>query len=268
MKKIFILAILALLAVTNANSQSLNLDINRIRHDDTRVYVDYSIKVDVTGVKLFVSYDNGATYTGPLKYVSGDIGDVDAGNRTITWNFMEEFGNLQGNYIKFKVTYDPDPFKSKWFVTANGAYNFNNGIPSFGLTFGHFKRHGWFVSLMSNFNFSGYGTKLECNNSGIINGSHPFFTGETTYNRISVTAGALLRVAKSCFIKVGAGYGVCQVNWRTMDGDWVKNTDKSATGIDVDAGLMFDIKGFSLSFDAVTTNFKKADVKIGIGWAF
>lgn len=269
MKKTLFFALLAILALTKTYAQSLTLDIDNVRHDNTKVYIDYSIKVDVNGVKLYISYDGGVTFTGPLKHVSGDVGDMKSGSRTIVWNFMEEFGNLWGDNIRFKVTYEPSKFKNKFFITANAAIGFSSEFaPSYGVTFGHYKRHGWFVSLMSNFNFDRYGTGLKCDNNGVVNGTRPFYADETSFNRISVTGGALLRISKCCFIKLGAGVGVSQVNWRTTTGEWVKNKDLGATGVDVDAGLMFDINGFTLSFDVVSTNFKTAELKLGVGWAF
>jgi formylglycine-generating enzyme required for sulfatase activity len=56
-------------------------------------------------VSLFVSLNEGKTWTGPLVHVSGDVGkNVSAGNRSIRWQVLEEQSQLVGSNILFKVT--------------------------------------------------------------------------------------------------------------------------------------------------------------------
>ena len=55
-------------------------------------------------VSLYVSTNGGTSWQGPLKKVSGDIGDkISSGIHNITWNVLEEFEELTGNNIKFQV---------------------------------------------------------------------------------------------------------------------------------------------------------------------
>jgi uncharacterized protein (TIGR02145 family) len=55
-------------------------------------------------VELFYSTDNGQTWKGPLKGVSGDAGEriLPGNNKQITWNILDEEGVKEG-YMQFKV---------------------------------------------------------------------------------------------------------------------------------------------------------------------
>jgi formylglycine-generating enzyme required for sulfatase activity len=55
-------------------------------------------------VNLLLSQDNGATWSAPLKIVSGDVGkNISAGEKQITWKVLEEQESLIGDKMKFKV---------------------------------------------------------------------------------------------------------------------------------------------------------------------
>lgn len=55
-------------------------------------------------VSLLLSQDNGATWSAPLKNVSGDIGkNISAGEKQINWKVLEGREQLVGEMIKFKV---------------------------------------------------------------------------------------------------------------------------------------------------------------------
>lgn len=65
-------------------------------------------------ILLYVSLDGGRNWRGPLSQVSGDVGpSIQAGQgKTITWRVLEEFDDLQGSNIVFKVdaSYSPSRF--------------------------------------------------------------------------------------------------------------------------------------------------------------
>ena len=55
-------------------------------------------------VSLLLSQDNGATWSAPLKNVSGDVGkNISDGEKQITWKVLEEREQLVGDNMKFKV---------------------------------------------------------------------------------------------------------------------------------------------------------------------
>ena len=67
--------------------------------------VSYQLKADrPLTVQLYFSEDDGYTWRGPLKSVSGDVGPgVIPGKRKIIWNFAEEVEELWGERFRFKV---------------------------------------------------------------------------------------------------------------------------------------------------------------------
>lgn len=70
--------------------------------------VAYTLKSDrpVT-VQLLYSENDGNTWVGPLKSVSGDVGrEVEPGKNKIVWNFAEEVQQLYGDRFRFKVRSD------------------------------------------------------------------------------------------------------------------------------------------------------------------
>jgi hypothetical protein len=67
-------------------------------------------------VDLFYSVDDGQTWKGPLKGVSGDAGEriLPGNNKQITWNVLSEPGLAEG-YLQFKVIAETTemPFQEK-----------------------------------------------------------------------------------------------------------------------------------------------------------
>ncbi len=70
------------------------------------IVVLYTLEATSTcEVNLLLSQDNGATWSAPLKIVSGDVGkNISAGEKQITWKVLEEQEYLVGDKMKFKVT--------------------------------------------------------------------------------------------------------------------------------------------------------------------
>ena len=84
--------------------------------------VSYQLKADrPLTVQLYFSEDDGYTWKGPLKSVSGDVGrGVLAGKRKIIWNFAEEVEELWGDRFRFKVKTSEHygfsmKFREEWF---------------------------------------------------------------------------------------------------------------------------------------------------------
>ena len=153
------------------------------------------------------------------------------------------------------------------FLTLNASYN-NYGKLAYGLTIGSMKKMGWFVSVMSNFNFKGLSTDKECGNDFLVDGYYPFYTGKQVYTSISATGGVMFKLVDELALKVGVGYGVRNAAYEMTDGKYVKNTDVSTAGMEVSVGAHYKIKKFIVSLDCVTTNFKVFEAKLGIGMGY
>ncbi len=146
------------------------------------------------------------------------------------------------------------------FVTLNGAYS-SAPQTAFGLTFGRVKKMGWFVSAMSNFNFVGFNT-IDDNYEEVI------LTGNTASTRLSVMGGFITRIAGPVYFKVGAGYGMIVRACETISGEYVEYKPNTFKGVDLGAGLQFNLRNITFDIDAVTTNFKMTEVRLGIGVNF
>ena len=154
------------------------------------------------------------------------------------------------------------------FVTANAAYSFAPQA-SFGLSVGQVKRFGWFVSMMTNGNFSGFSYAGDCDAQGYTSEGYLLaYSGEVSKMRLSVIGGGVIHVAKPLYARVGIGYGNRTLRWKTESGKWMRNADFSTAGLDLSAGLQLHLKGFVVSTEAVTTNFKTLEAKIGLGYSF
>lgn len=163
---------------------------------------------------------------------------------------------------KYKV------LKKKTFVTLNGAYS-NAPQASFGFSVGQVKKFGWFVSVMSNGNFSGFSYAGDCDAQGYTSEGYLLaYSGEVSKMRLSVMGGGVMHLVGPLYARVGAGYGNRTLRWRTESGKWMRNTAFSTSGIDLSAGLQLQIEGFVVTAEAVTTSFKTLEAKIGLGYAF
>lgn len=157
--------------------------------------------------------------------------------------------------------------RKRTFINVNAAYSAAPQL-SYGITIGKVRRVGWYLSAMSGTEFVALGTDLECDEIGRINGATAYYDGITTTSRLSATAGLMIRVARAICLKLGAGYGTRVLAWHDNNDNWVKNTAYSATGLELNAGLMFMLGGFNISMEAVATDKTYLEFKAGIGFSF
>ncbi len=96
----------AQVAPTPINSQLVSNI--RIQQHDAMLTVTYDLTTK-SNIEAFISFDNGATYKGPLKYVSGAIGEeVIAGkDKTFVWNIVPEIGYVDYPNATVKIVSTP-----------------------------------------------------------------------------------------------------------------------------------------------------------------
>lgn len=166
------------------------------------------------------------------------------------------------SFLTLATSYVQNGYK---FMTLDLMTN-QYGNLSYGATLGYMKNFGFYISVASSFDFDGYNYDLECDKDFFVNGYYPDYTGKTHYTSLSIIGGFMMKVAGPLALKVGAGYGDRIKSYETSGGHLVKYPEYSATGVDVSAGLQFNLRGFVLSVDCVTTNFKIYETKIGLGY--
>lgn len=181
--------------------------------------------------------------------------------------------NNSNGKVKLKQEKKPKVENSKewnndFFGTLNASFSTMPKV-SFGFTIGQVKHFGWFVSAMTNGNSKGFSAVGQCGADGYLeDGSFPMYSGESDINRLSVIAGGIMRFSDMIGIRLGAGYGIRNLNWQTIDGQYYRNAAYSEKGIDVSAGLQMHFNGFVVSLEGVSTNFKTIEGKVGLGMAF
>ena len=267
------MAALLIIGVQSLMAQEHVTNIRAVQNDKM-VTISYDLNVR-SDVRLLISIDDGAHYTDTMK-VSGYINRVvPAGkNRTIRWQAFNDLGYGDYPEIRFKfVTQEPPqaPVVKRvpkiTFATLNGAYT-NTQNPSVGFTIGQVQKFGWFASVMSGFHFGGLFPAATSDAEGFVGEILPFYKDEYAHTALSIMGGGVMRLNDMMYVKVGAGFGNRSLSWKTLDDRWVRNGGYSAVGVDVSAGMMFRFGGFVLSLDAVTTNFKIFEGKIGLGYSF
>jgi hypothetical protein len=140
---------------------------------------------------------------------------------------------------------------------------------------------------MSNFKFDALNYDVATDANGLIDNAYPFTqgpngeTGEEKLTRMSAVAGVLFRTGIWGF-RLGAGYGsitlskyarpshynVAGMEIDTDPGQLIKVSNLSYEGVDVTVGAQLFLKGFTLSLDAVSTNFKTMEAKLGLGYCW
>lgn len=152
------------------------------------------------------------------------------------------------------------------FLLLNGALS-TAPQTSFGLTVGQVKQQrGWYVSGMTNFNFSK--ADLTCDENGSIeNPPLAYSFKERVTSRWSVTAGVMFRPCPTpLYLYAGAGYGKRTLLWKLDDGRLAEPPSGAYKGVSFDAGLMAHIKGFSVSAGVTTIGTDYMEIKVGIGF--
>ena len=207
-----------------------------------------------------------------LTHVSGDVGKtITPGHKTIVWLPLEEFDDFKQDDVVFKVMvernaerdyrrmiYKQKPFYT--FFTINAAYSTHPQF-SYGFKVGQVKTVGWFVSAMTNFNFKGAYQPFKNWQTYELNGNHKTV-------RFSAQAGLVVRPWNPMYLLFGVGYGYRAQTFQTTDKKWHSYPKNQLAGLDTSFGLMFNIKGFAVSGEVVSTNFKTLEYRIGLGYSF
>lgn len=208
------------------------------------------VKVDLPFGKHAIHAQRGK------KYADKDIEVSKTGG--LTEHTLVLHGETVSHYVQNGV----------WFVTLNGSYDIINMIPSYGFCVGSVKKVGWFVTAMSNFQLDAMKADKVADANGLVDGSYPSYSGESTHTRISAMAGLLVKLGGPVCMRIGAGYGLNQLSQSTTEGSLVKISASTYQGVDATLGLQFNLKGFTLTADAVTTNFKTIEAKVGLGYCW
>jgi hypothetical protein len=280
MRKFFLLiALLLFFGSTIVQAQRiLNIE---ARPSGNTIIVDYSIKgakfYQKFDVELYVSRDGGITYEGPLKYVSGDVGDnILSGDKSIIWNVLDEIPVINQDFVfDIKVNVRGEGIKKRFFVQYVG-----NMITPVGVRVGILGKTNFYLEARASMLFNttpGY----EYTNGAIDNfnqSGYYMFTGSKAYVAQSVLAGLTFQAGKTTFFYLGGGFGsqkfVAEIGKYSYSENsepemaWASDTENVYSGGEAAAGIILNPGRFVISAGATALNFELFNFTAGFGYAF
>ena len=155
-------------------------------------------------------------------------------------------------------------YSNIFFFDVNYAFS-TDPQSSLGVTFGQVKNIGYYISVMTGFNYTALNTGVECDKDGLIGDEMQYYSGQISNSRYSIIGGAMIRLFEPLALKVGGGYGARALAWGTGDGRWIRNSYYSYSGFELNAGLQFFMDAFNMSFDFISNSLTTAEFKIGLG---
>ena len=246
---------------------------------DGMVTIHYSISgkfYQIFNISIYVSRDGGNNYIGPLKEVTGDVGqNIKRGSKTVTWDVIKEMPLVEETLIfDVRAEITGNKPKSSFFIqyVANPTtyIGFRAGI------LGIWGFYGEIRGNLNAFQSANYTYK-----NGIVNYDQPgyyLFSGQNGYSAFLALAGIAFQPARNFYLYLGAGYGkedyLVSIDTYDYEGDvktgssYAKYDGYCNTGVEVDLGLMLRFNWFLLSAGGTALNFKSFNFTVGIGAAF
>ncbi len=159
------------------------------------------------------------------------------------------------------------------YISVNASTR--SGQMSYGISFGGFRKVGWYLSAMTNFDVAdtlictGISQFMPKFNYSTYYGYDNELTENRLHSRLSLVGGLMFKIVGPVYFKVGAGYGMYSQYVQTISGEWCKSDYDSFQDLLLSTGLQFNIKRLVLSADVVTSkDFKTWEFKVGLGFAW
>ena len=160
---------------------------------------------------------------------------------------------LQNKNSKIRHKAADPSMPQEMFVLLNGMSSFPFS-PAIGVTFGMVREQGWYVNLMSGFGFKFAYAGMYSYGSDFLSNVRPFFTGESSQQFLSVTAGGVTHFGLSpVYMYYGGGYGFKSVTYKTNNDKWLAFVTypyanySPLHSVALETGLMCKIKGVAIS---------------------
>ncbi len=155
-------------------------------------------------------------------------------------------------------------------VLASVGYGGRSKSLSGGIMAIALKRHGAFVHVATDFGKIGAVTG-ECDKTGNIAGSMPFYTGRTRQSSMLANAGLAHRLTNRLTLFEGLGYSKTTLAWElapSEGGGYVKNTHYSTHGISFETGVEFRCGKIAVSASVISIKGTEWFGTIGVGIKF
>ena len=276
MNKKIQLILLIVCSVFIAKAQNIS-NVSSYLSKDNKIKIVYELSgikfYQTCDVELYVSSNNGETFTGPLKQVSGDIGkNISGGRKTILWDVLKEMP-----FTEESLTFEVRVLSNSQKVKKNVyLYYVGNPMTPIGARLAIGGKVGWFIE--GRMSITQFPTDFKYSNSepNFNTGTAYFrYTQEDNFNAISACTGAVFALGHNTQLYLSAGYGF-QVYMKKTDNydiddnilsqSWVEFTDDRVEGLELGIGFTQSIGPVSVMAGAILLNFKDANAVIGIGF--
>lgn len=161
------------------------------------------------------------------------------------------------------------------FITVNASSSYTNQL-SYGISWGSFRKVGWYMSVMTNFDMidSKYYTGLNQFMPPYFNddyiGDYQIDENISFDSRLSAAAGLMFKICGPVYLKTGVAYGFYSKYYYTTDNKWVRSQYESFEDLMLNMGLQFNMKRLVISAEVLTTKDVNSimEFKVGIGYAW
>lgn len=278
-KTIFLFTLLSVLSLPLLAQSVRNIHV-WVTGDKINVgYVISGLKYyqNISQIDFYVSRDEGKTFEGPLKQISGDIGaGLRNGKYVMVWDVLKEMPLTDEELVfDVRLTVTEKPRKKSFMISLTG-----NTTTPLGLRIGQLGKIGWYAEFrasLSPFTTGSYTYKNETI-PGYNKLGYYEFNGNKGFAAWSAIGGATFQTSWKVFFNIGGGFGVenylYQIDEYSYETEsktgttWVEDTDYSNIGFELDAGMILKFNKFIISGGATSINFKTINWTAGIGVAF
>ncbi len=279
-KQILFLIIFLLGLILISSAQSVG-DI-QVRVSGDKIKVGYTISglkyyQDISAIDFYVSRDGGKIFEGPLKEISGDINPgLRNGKYIMTWDVLKEMPFTSEELVfDIRLSVTEKERKSSFMISLVG-----NATTPLGLRIGQLGKIGWYAefrSSLSPFTTAEYTYRNETITDYDKPGYYEFNSNKG-YSAWSAVGGVTFQASWTVFFNIGVGYGVdeymYEIDEYTYENDvktgtaWVKDEEYSASGFELDAGMILKFNKFIITGGGTAINFKNFNWLLGVGVAF
>lgn len=261
--------------ISNVHSE-INADIITIHY--SLLSAKFNQKFDVS---LFVSFDGGKTFQGPMKTVRGDVGtNVKSGTNKIYWNPYSDVNSLDGDIVfDVRAIIMEEKVKRHFFIHYTGNYSFQNKNYSapMGISIGIIGKVGFYLS--GRINSDGLkSAQYKYDGKDIANYDKVLyyeFDNKYLYPSLEITGGLTFQLGWNANMYIGMGYGyhkyffqINEYNYATNNIEsksYVEYSEYTKSGIDAEIGLIFRAHAVSFSIGCSTLKFNCSNIVFGIG---
>lgn len=159
--------------------------------------------------------------------------------------------------------------KERWSRIVALQAGIGSGQPTFGTRLACMRRHGAYLSWLSNFQTSPT-TSGTCTKDGLWTEQsiYPYYTNRTQESQFSVLGGAIHRVYRELCLYEGVGYGKRSVYWEMAGHQWLLNDGLSLKGVCAEMGLLWRFRHWIVAGGIHTITGQYWEGTLGIGIQF